>query len=567
MQFHHLWKMTILDNVNVAKYVIVITFISLLGCTSSLPEAQITMTNKRIVKPLPSIFRTKPSPLSRADSSHMAGIVLDYYLQAKEFQLRDQHDEAIKVYKRILHLDTSAMIFYSMGISYYELLKTDLAIESMKTAIALDPSLTIAREALAELYVNHEQYEEALMTYKTLDSIQSNPQYIYALAGLTEFLYPEQSEKYFKTLINSTGYDTDIVKRFGMLLIRLGKEQQYIELMREHYAIHSENAHARSLLIEALQLYGEMDEAFSMIEEFLPSALDEELEEYYQSILMNILSRKDSLFNAEIIQQHLSKLSTYPINSWIVQISAGLLAEHTKDSTSEYFHKQALKIADSNHLKQSIGLAYELMRLEYNDLFTSHCKRYAEHYPKESRFHFLLGIHAREEHQSDQAKSYFTESLRRNPDEADAWAELAGVFGQEKFFPASDSCFKEALRIDSLNPMYNNNYAYSLSERNEQLNEALRMSLLAISQYPDNQSFQDTYAWIQFKLGNPQSAIDILNKALMQDMDRSGIIHYHLSIIHDSLSENEKALFNIKKAIEIRQDPDYQAQLEKLLRD
>ena len=94
----------------------------------------------------------------------MAGIVLDYFLQAKEFQLRDQHDEAIKVYKRILHLDTSAMIFYSMGISYYELLKTDLAIESMKTAIALDPSLIIAREALAELYVNHEQYEEALMT-------------------------------------------------------------------------------------------------------------------------------------------------------------------------------------------------------------------------------------------------------------------------------------------------------------------------------------------------------------------------------------------------------------------
>ncbi len=559
--------MNSIGNVNVMKYVILITFISLLGCTTSLPEAQITISNKRIVKPLPSIFRTKPSPLSRADSSHMSGIVLDYYLQAKELQMRNQHEEAIKAYKRILHLDTNAMIFYSMGVSYQVLLKTDLAIESMKKALILDPSLIIARESLAELYVNHEQYEEALKTYTSLDSIKPNPQYTYALAGLTEFLNPDKSEAYFRTLINSTGYDTDIVKRFGMLLIRIGKEQEYIELMREHYAIHAENAYARSLLIEALQLYGKLEDAFSMIEEFLPTALDEELEEYYQSILINVLSRKDSLLDAEIINRHLAKLSTYPINSWIVRISAGLLSEFTKDASSETLHEQALMLADSTHIKQSIGLAYELMRLENSDLFTSHCKRYAEHYPKESQFHFLLGIHAREQNQSDQAKSYFQESLRRNPNEADAWAELAGMFGLEKNFQSSDSCFKEALRIDSLNPMYNNNYAYSLSERSEQLNEALRMSLLAISQYPDNQSFQDTYAWIQFKLGNPKSAIDLLNKALMQDIDRSGIMHYHLSIIHQSLSDNEKALYHIKKAVEIKQDPDYQAQLEKLLRD
>ena len=567
MQFHPLWKMNSTGNVNVMKYVILITFISLLGCTSSSPEAQITISNKRIVKPLPSIFRNKPSPLSRADSSHMAGIVLEYYLQAKELQMRNQHEEAIKAYKRILHLDTNAMIFYSMGVSYQVLLKTDLAIESMKKALILDPSLIIARESLAELYVNHEQYEEALKTYTSLDSIKPNPQYTYALAGLTEFLNPDKSEAYFRTLINSTGYDTDIVKRFGMLLIRIGKEQEYIELMREHYAIHAENAYARSLLIEALQLYGKLEDAFSMIEEFLPTALDEELEEYYQSILINVLSRKDSLLDAEIINRHLAKLSTYPINSWIVRISAGLLSEFTKDASSETLHEQALMLADSTHIKQSIGLAYELMRLENSDLFTSHCKRYAEHYPKESQFHFLLGIHAREQNKSDQAKSYFQESLRRNTDEADAWAELAGMFGLEKNFQSSDSCFKEALRIDSLNPMYNNNYAYSLSERSEQLNEALRMSLLAISQYPDNQSFQDTYAWIQFKLGNPKSAIDLLNKALMQDIDRSGIMHYHLSIIHQSLSDNDKALYHIKKAVEIKQDPDYQAQLEKLLRD
>ena len=104
----------------------------------------------------------------------MAGIVLDYYLQASELQLRDQHDEALKIYKRILHLDSSAMTFYSMGKSYYKLLKTDLAIEYMKKAVLLEPNLIIAREALAEFYIDHEQYDKALIAYIDLDSMKSD---------------------------------------------------------------------------------------------------------------------------------------------------------------------------------------------------------------------------------------------------------------------------------------------------------------------------------------------------------------------------------------------------------
>jgi tetratricopeptide (TPR) repeat protein len=93
------------------------------------------------------------------------------------------------------------------------------------------------------------------------------------------------------------------------------------------------------------------------------------------------------------------------------------------------------------------------------------------------------------------------------------------------------------------------------------------MSLLAISQYPDNQSYLDTYAWLQFKMGNTQSAIEILQKALNQDMDRSGILNYHLSMIYQSLSEEDKALEHIDKALEIKNSPDYQSFRTKLLQD
>lgn len=567
MQIHH---MTMKTNPGIS---LLNTFMFLLGimifwgCATPMPETNINTVNKRIVKPLPSIFRTKPSPLSKADSSRMAGIVVEYYLQASDLQLRDQHEEAIKIFKRILHLDTSAMIFYSIGVSYDKLLKTDLAIDYMKKALALDSQLIIAREALAELYVDHEQYDKALIAYSELDSMKSDIKYTYALAALTEMLFPEEAEKHFRKLINATGYELDIVNRFGMLLVRNGKEQEFISLMKEQYAMHPDNTKSRSLLIEGLQLYGRSEEVLNVIEDFLPTALDQELEGYYQALLMNILIRKDTQYVQGMIGKHLTTVKDYPTSSWSMLISLALMAEFASNEQMQTLHQRAVSLADSSHLQQSIGLAYELLRMERFSLFMSHCKRYAQHYPQESKFYFLLGIHAREQEQITEAKTYIQEALRRNPKDGDAWAELGGLFGNEKAHKASDSCFIIALSIDSLNAMYNNNYAYALSERNENLNEALRMSLIALSQYPDNQSYIDTYAWLQFKMGNTQSAIEILQKALNQDIDRSGILHFHLSLMYQSMSEFDKALIHIDKALEIKNAPDYQSLRTKLLQD
>jgi len=562
-------KTKALSKQSLNKSLITLVLVMISGCASSLPETQIATSSKRIVKPLPSFFRSKPLPLSRADSTRMAGIVLEYFIQASDLQLQEQYDEALKTYQRILHLDTSAMVFYSMGTCYFKLGKTDLAISSMQKALSLDSTLMSAREALAEYYVEHEQYDKALQAYQDLEKYKPNDQTIlFILAGLTEYPYPEISETYFKKLVNATGYETEIVKRYGMLLVRLNKENEYIELMRDHHAIHPDNANARSLLIEAFQLYGRVDDALLTIESFLPTSLDEELEEYYQSLLMSILLGNDTQSHAESIERHLKVMEVFPTRSWIATISCAILAEQANlPDFADRFHEKALDLADTSTLQESIGLAYELLRLNEQSLLISHCNRYAKKYPDQSRFPFLLGISAMQKDSLDRAQSYMEEALRRDNNDADAWSELAGIFGNMKKHVSSDSCFRRALQIDSLNASYNNNFAYALSERSEQLNDALRMSLIAVSQYPDNPSYLDTYAWVQFKLGNSQSAIDILQKVLLQGEDQNGTINYHLSIIYRSLANTEKAFDHINKALEIKDNPEYRTLMEQLLKN
>jgi tetratricopeptide (TPR) repeat protein len=564
----HFKSIMMTKSISMFRIVLIICAMTMIaGCASTLPETQINTSNKRIVKPLPSFFRSKPLPLSRADSTRMTGIILDYYIQAAEQQLNEEYDDALKTYQRILHLDTSAMVFYSMGTCYFKMRKTDLAIEFMEKAIALDSTLISAREELADYYVEHEQYDKALKTFQELETLKPNDQLIlFALAGLTEYLYPEQSEIYFQKLINATGFETDIVKRYGMLLVRMNKEKEYIELMRNHHAIHPDNAYARSLLIEAYQLYGYVDEALNTIASFLPTSLDQELEEYYQSLLMTILLTNDTVNHAASIESHLTLFKKIDTKSWIATISCALLAEHAGlQSLTQYYHDRALSIADTSHVQESIGLAYELLRIDERNLFINHCNRYAEKFREQSIFPFLLGIKSIQDEQPEMALKHMQEAVRRNINDGDAWAELASLHDTFNQHGAADSCYREALRIDSLNASYNNNFAYALSERNQDLNEALRMSLIAVSQYPDNPSYLDTYGWVQFKLGNAQAALDILNKALVQDIDRNGIVNYHLSIIYQSQSNTEKALHHIGKALEFKDDPQYKSLRDKLL--
>ena len=123
----------------------------------------------------------------------------------------------------------------------------------------------------------------------------------------------------------------------------------------------------------------------------------------------------------------------------------------------------------------------ELMRIDAQTLFISHCNRYASKYPNQSRFPFLLGIRAMQADSLESAMIFMREAIKRDRQDADAWGELAGIHDRYKQFRESDSCFKEALRIDSLSASFNNNFAYALSERNTDMNEDMYNALKADS--------------------------------------------------------------------------------------
>lgn len=116
--------------------------------------------------------------------------------------------------------------------------------------------------------------------------------------------------------------------------------------------------------------------------------------------------------------------------------------------------------------------------------------------------------------------------------------------------------YDNALIANPYNSLALNNYAYYLSLRNENLERALEMSRQSLDISPDNPTFLDTYAWIQFKLKNFEEAKKYQSAAIEKtpETDASEELYSHYGDILFMAGEPEEAVIYWKKALELAPD-------------
>lgn len=99
-----------------------------------------------------------------------------------------------------------------------------------------------------------------------------------------------------------------------------------------------------------------------------------------------------------------------------------------------------------------------------------------------------------------------------------------------------------------------NTYSYYLAIQGKDLPLALNLIEPCIEKAPLNSFYLDTYAWVKYKLGDIESAVKNINKALAIEKNSSdiwfhrGCIYYKMGQISDALESWEKAEAIAKKA-------------------
>jgi tetratricopeptide (TPR) repeat protein len=126
--------------------------------------------------------------------------------------------------------------------------------------------------------------------------------------------------------------------------------------------------------------------------------------------------------------------------------------------------------------------------------------------------------------------------------EAQIYAGLGDAYHNLNKHKESDESYDKALSIKPEEPYVLNNYAYYLSLRNVQLENALSMSAKSNELLKDNSSFLDTYAWILFQLKRYTEAKEWILKAMNAGGNKSATIVEHYGDILFMLNEVEDAL-------------------------
>jgi tetratricopeptide (TPR) repeat protein len=88
--------------------------------------------------------------------------------------------------------------------------------------------------------------------------------------------------------------------------------------------------------------------------------------------------------------------------------------------------------------------------------------------------------------------------------------------------------YRDALAMQSGNPLVANNLAWLMAENGGNLDEALRLAQTASREQPSNQAIADTLGWIYLKKKLPDSAIQVLSKAAQKDP--RPLYRYHLAM-------------------------------------
>ena len=71
---------------------------------------------------------------------------------------------------------------------------------------------------------------------------------------------------------------------------------------------------------------------------------------------------------------------------------------------------------------------------------------------------------------------------------------------------------------------------------------------------PNQASFQDTYAWILFQLGEYQESLDWLKKSILNGGGKSHIINQHIGDVYQKLDQRDEAEKYWNKAKKIQRD-------------
>ncbi len=430
--------------------------------------------------------------------------------------------EAMNLYKKLLRVTGPRWdVLIAMADLSTRMGNLDETIEYTKKLIKLNPSEPILKKILIELYVRNGKYDDALRITDELIPIYPNDlQLLEYKASIYVFKKDwEKSYEAYRKIIRSA--DVPLERKF---------------LISTSYINEFENDKDTTLLDYAKKLLLEID----------ADTLDWRI----KAALGDIYQRKGNDSLAVKFFKQAAHEAEWNSSLWI-QLGGLLFDTGRYREAVETLEPIADNFPDNYVLNWILGLAYgQLKDYEKSKIYLSKAARLN---PNDANVNQSLAFTLTQLKQYDEALRRLEYAKRIAPNNPQIYSMEGMIYDDLEEWDKCNAAYERALAIDSTDILIMNNYAYSLSKQNRNLDRALELVNKALEKAPDNASYLDTKGWVLFKMGKLDEAKQYIEKALEKDSG-SAEVNEHMGEILLKLGNPQEALKYFEKAKELNPD-------------
>ena len=248
--------------------------------------------------------------------------------------------------------------------------------------------------------------------------------------------------------------------------------------------------------------------------------------------------------------------------------AAYMKMKHMDNDTIAKVLEKVLSFAPDNASAslQLIGQAWDADNMDRVLELSTQSSQYN---PEEMAFYYFEGMALYRKDDNEGALNAFRKGVsvineKSNPDiVSDFYSVMGDLYFQKQMRKEAYAAYDSCLQWKGDNYGCMNNYAYYLSESDDQLEKAEQMSFKTVKQEPKNSTYLDTYAWVLFKLKRYAEAKVYIEQALQNDTDStSHVLYEHAGDICIMAGFSDKAVEYWTEAL--KRDPGNKAIRKKI---
>ena len=264
--------------------------------------------------------------------------------------------------------------------------------------------------------------------------------------------------------------------------------------------------------------------------------------------------KEDNPFSEKDIEKVFQILmDTHPYEAKVYGAYAKYLVAEGQNTKAKEVFERALDI-DASQPEIWQEYLFFLSSLQDNELMYEKANEAVRFFPKEALFHLFKGIALFQKEKLEEGAKTLERGLALVKDNSGLKGRFHAYLG-DIYHSLGDTgkCFSNyeaALKIDENDVVVLNNYSYYLALEGKNLDKAEKMSAHTVELEPGNATYLDTYAWVLFKKGSYTEAKFIIERAIDNMEDPSGVILEHYGDILYKNGDIEGALEEWKKALD-----------------